>query len=97
MYARIARFTGVDADVIDKNVAGIRERVESGPPEGVPAVGFRFCADKENGIVVAIGFYETEEDMRKGDATLNEMSPPQGEMGTRSSVDLCSVEISADN
>ena len=69
MYARIARFTGVDADVIDKNVAGIRERVESGPPEGVPAVGFRFCADKENGTVVAIGFYETEEDMRKGDAT----------------------------
>ncbi len=96
MYARIARFTGGDADMIEKNVAGIRERAESGPPEGVPSVGFRFCVDKANGTVVAISFYETEENMRKGNETLNGMSPPQGQMGTRSSVDLCSVEISAD-
>ena len=96
MYARIARFTGADADAIEQNVATIRERAESGPPEGVPAVGFRFCVDKANGTVVAISFFETEEDMRKGDQTLSEMSPPSGEMGTRSSVDLCSVEISAE-
>jgi hypothetical protein len=96
MYARIARFTGGDPDAIERNVAEIRSRVESGPPEGVPAVGFRFCVDKANGTVVAISFFQTEEDLRKGDATLNEMSPPEGSMGTRSSVDLCSVEVSAD-
>ena len=62
----------------------------------MPAVGFRFCVDKANATVVAISFYETEEDMRKGDETLNEMSPPSGAMGTRNSVDLCSVEISVD-
>lgn len=98
MYARVARFTGADAESLEKNVAGIRERVEAeeGPPPGVPSTAFKFLADEANGTVVAISFYETEEDMRKGDETLNTMSPPAGAMGERASVDLCEVKIEAE-
>ena len=93
MYARVARFTGADAESLEKNVAEIRERSASGPPEGVPGKAFTLLADEANGTVVAIGFFETEEDMRTGDETLNSMSPPAGAMGTRASVDLCEVKI----
>jgi hypothetical protein len=93
MYARVARFTGADQEQIESNLAAIREQSASGPPEGVPGKAFTLLADKANGTVVAIGFFETEEDMRQGDRVLNEMSPPQGSMGSRASVDLCEVEI----
>lgn len=93
MYARVARFTGADQESMERNIAGIRERSASGPPEGVPGKAFTLLADKANGTVIAIGFFETEEDMRQGDETLNQMNPPEGSMGSRSSVDLCEVEI----
>jgi hypothetical protein len=93
MYARVARFTGADAEVIEENIAGIRERSASGPPEGVNSTGVTFLADKANGTVVVVGFFETEEDMRSGDEVLNSMSPPTGQMGTRASVDLCEVAL----
>ena len=96
MYARIVRFTGGDADQIAQNVAEIKERSASGPPEGVPSTGIRFCTDKDNGVVVVVAFFDTEEDMRKGHEVLEGMSPPQGSMGERSSVDLTEVEISVD-
>jgi hypothetical protein len=96
MYARVARFTGGNRAEIEKNVEGIRGRAESGPPEGVDATGFKLLADPENGVVVAIGFFETEEKMRAADAVLNEMSPPEGSMGTRASVDFCEVAVELD-
>jgi len=96
MYARVARFTGADAESLEKNVAEIRERAAEGPPEGVPAKAFRLLVDEANGTVVAIAFFETEEDMRTGDETLNSMSPPAGEMGARASVDLCEVKVEAE-
>ena len=92
MYARVARWTECDPEAISRNVANINERVSSGPPEGVPATAFLFLTDKANGTVVAISFYETEEDMRTGDETLNSMDPPEP-MGTRASVDLSEVAI----
>lgn len=93
MYARVARFTGGSREEIEKNVEDLRSREAEGPPEGVKATGFKMLTDKANGTVIAIGFFETEEDMRASDAVLNDMSPPQGSMGTRSSVDLCEVDI----
>ena len=56
-------------------------------------MAFTLLADEANGTVVAIGFFATEEDMRTGDEVLNSMSPPTGEMGTRTSVDLCEVKL----
>jgi hypothetical protein len=91
MYARVARFTGANREEIDRIIEGIE--AQDGPPEGVPAKAFKLFADKDNGNVVAISFYESEEDMRAGDAVLNEMSPPAGSMGRRASVDLCEVAL----
>ena len=91
MYARVARFTGIDRETMEKNAAEIRS--SSGPPEGVPGKAFKLLVDEKNGTAVAIGFFDTEEDMRKGDEVLNTMSPPAGEMGTRVSADLCEIKV----
>jgi hypothetical protein len=94
MYARVARFEGGDADGIRRGVAAISQQAEQGPPEGVPAVGFLLLIDPDNGRTLAISLFETEEDMRTGDATLNEMSPPPGTLAKRASVEF--YEVGAD-
>ncbi len=100
MYARIARWEG-DKEALDAMVEGIRERsaAEDGPPEGVPATGFKLFRSLDGSAALAVGFFETEDDLRQGDATLNSMSPPE-EAGSirRASVDLTEValELSAD-
>ena len=43
---------------------------------------------------MAISLFETEEDLRKGDETLNAMSPPGDGMGQRTSVEM--YEVAAD-
>ena len=91
MYARVARFEGGDAEGIRRGVAAIKEQGEQGPPEGVPAVGFLLLMDPDNGRTLAISLFETEEDMRVGDATLNEMSPPPETLAQRASVEFYEV------
>ncbi len=76
MYARVVRWEGGDADAIRESVARIRADAQSGPPEGVPSTGFTFLADPDGGRVIAISLFATEEDLRTGDAKLDEMSPP---------------------
>ncbi|HVY96175.1 MAG TPA: hypothetical protein VHA54_04365, partial [Solirubrobacterales bacterium] len=77
MYARVARFEGADAAALEATAAQIRSDAESagGPPEGVPSTGFLLLQDPAGGRALAIGFFETEEDYRQGDETLNSMSP----------------------
>lgn len=91
MYARVARFTNANSDALEENISRMRE--SSGPPEGVRSNALTLLADEANGTIIAIGFFETEEDMRDGDKVLNSMTPPGGEMGTRTSVDLCEVKL----
>jgi len=94
MYARVAKFEGASGDAIRLNVEGINERAGSGPPEGVPAVGLLLLSDPDNGRVLAISLFETEDDRRQGDETLNSMSPPVGDgMGQRASVEFYDVAI----
>jgi hypothetical protein len=94
MYARVARWEGAEADAVRKNAQDMESRAESGPPEGVPATGFTFLIDPDNGRSLAIGLFETEEDLRKGDETLNSMTPPSGEdLGKRASVETYEVAI----
>jgi len=93
MYARVARWEGGDADAIRASAARMKEQSASGPPEGVPAVGFTLLIDPDNGRGLAIGLFETEDDLRQGDATLNEMSPPDDGMGQRASVEVYEVAI----
>jgi hypothetical protein len=47
-------------------------------PEGVPAVGFLLLHNPDEGKVLAISLFETEEDLQQGDATLNSMDPLLG-------------------
>jgi hypothetical protein len=98
MYARVARFEG-DKEDLDAMVGAIRQDSEQGPPEGVPATGFMLLRSLDGGASIAIGLFETEEDLRTGDATLNTMTPPADRTSIhRSSVDLTEValELSAD-
>ena len=93
MYARVARWEGADAETLERTAAEIRERAESGPPEGVPAKGLLLLNDGESGRSMAISLFETEEDYRKGDETLNAMSPPSEGMGRRVAVEKYEVAV----
>jgi hypothetical protein len=90
MYARVARWEGGSAEAIRESVERIRADAQSGPPEGVPATGFTFLVDPDGGRVLAISLFATEQDLRTGDAKLNEMSPP-GSMGSRAAVETYEV------
>lgn len=93
MYARVARWEGASAEALDRVAAGIREDAESGPPEGLPAKKLILLQDKENGRSIAITMFETEDDYRQGDETLDSMSPPGDGMGQRVGVDKYEVAI----
>jgi hypothetical protein len=94
MYARVVTFEGGDASKIDQGIAEIREQSKSGPPPGVPGKEMIMLLDRERGKHLFIAFFETEEDYRQGDETLNAMSPPtEGGMGRRTSVEKYEVPI----
>jgi hypothetical protein len=97
MYARVVRFEGGDADVIERTAAEIRERAESGPPEGVPAKQFLLLNDGESGRSMGITLFETEDDYRQGDETLNSMDPPGDGMGRRVSVEKYEVGVQVES
>lgn len=94
MYARVATFEGGDGA---KAAAEIRDREETqgGPPPGVPAKKLLILNDASSQKTLAIAFFETEEDYRQGDETLNTMSPPSGEnsMGERAGVEKFEVVL----
>jgi hypothetical protein len=91
MYARIAKFEGADPEGFD----AIKAEIESGdgPPPGIPAKRIIVIGDRSSGTTHTLVFFETEEDMATGDATLNEMTPPSDAPGRRASVDLCEVIV----
>lgn len=92
MLARVATFEGEDPGKMEENIGQIRDQSESGPPEGVPATGFLMLVDRA-GKSLVISFFESEEDLRKGDETLSAMSPPAGMKGKRTSVETFEVAI----
>lgn len=95
MYARVARWEGADAASLEESAAAIRAEAEAGdgPPPGVPAKEFLLLHDAAAGTAVAIMLFETEEDYRQGDETLNSMSPPGGGMGERRSVEKLELAV----
>jgi hypothetical protein len=96
MYARVARWEGAEAETLERTAAEIRSQSDEGPPEGVPAKKFLLLNDTEGGRSVAITLFETEEDYREGDETLNAMSPPGEGMGRRVSVEKYEVAVDLD-
>jgi hypothetical protein len=95
MYARVVRWEGADAESLERTASEIRSRAESqgGPPEGVPSKGLLILNDGENGRALGISFFETEDDYREGDETLNSMSPPDEGFGRRVSVEKYEVAV----
>ena len=93
MYARVARWEGADAEGLRRSTEEIKSRAASGPPEGIPAVGLTMLIDPESGRSLAIALFETEEDRRRGDETLNGMNPSGDDVGRRTSVEMYEVAI----
>jgi hypothetical protein len=90
MYARAVRFTDVTPD----RIAEIEKRIneQDGPPEGVPSTGLQLLFDESQGTAIFVGYFATEEDMKKGAEVLQAMDPSDTP-GTRASIDQCEVKI----
>jgi hypothetical protein len=69
--ARVVSFDGVNTDRIEELK---REMREGEPPEGLPATEIIMLHDPEAEKSLAILFFETEDDYRQGDETLNAMA-----------------------
>ena len=94
MHARVATFDSGDPEQVRQMVERISKQAESGPPEGVPATGLLMLHQPEQGKVLTITLFETQEDMRQGDATLSSMDPPvPGATGRRASVEMYEVAL----
>ena len=86
-YARVATFEFDDAAL-----EALLERMRgSGMPEGVPATRVTVLADRSAGKVIVAIRFNSEEDLRKGSATLDAMSPP--EVGSRRRVSVEAYEV----
>ena len=86
MHIRIVRFTDVDTD----RLAGLKERIAGGPPEGVETTGVQVLLDEEQGTAVVLQHFEDEEKMRAAEAIFDAMDP-SGTPGSRASIDRCAI------
>ena len=93
MYARVVRFTDISPDRIDAIAQRVKEN--DGPPEGVVSTGFKLLVDDAQSTAVFVGFFETEDDMRKSAEVLEAMDPSDTP-GTRASIDMCEVKVEAE-
>jgi hypothetical protein len=81
-FARVVTFEGVTRDRVEEIR---REMRDEEPPEGLPATEMIMLHDPDAERSVVIVFFETEEDYRQGDETLDAM--PAGDTpGRRTSV-----------
>ncbi|MDX6569909.1 MAG: hypothetical protein QOH15_2487 [Gaiellales bacterium] len=86
-YARVATFEFDEA-----SLEALLDRIRgSAMPQGVPAKRVTVLADRATGKVIVAMRFDSEEDLRKGSATLDAMSPP--EVGTRRRVSVEAFEV----
>ena len=96
MYVRIARFEGAEGDW-DERIEEVRKRmsgeVDSPMAQARDAVKrAMLLVDRENNRGAGVVFCEDEEDLRRVDQAMNEMSPPPN-AGTRTSVEIYEVAV----
>jgi hypothetical protein len=91
MHARVARFEGAQADAIREFTDLVAS--SSGPPEGVPSTGITVMFDANTGSGLVIGYFDTEEDLRAGDAALRAMDLPVSAMPSPTSVEMYEVAV----
>jgi hypothetical protein len=105
MYARIARFEGLDTSRIDEQAAEMKRQMTEARagdlPAGAPAQVMtlmetvkRFVqfVDRDSGTALGVAFFATEGDLQRADEALNAMSPGEGE-GRRTSVETYEVVL----
>jgi len=91
VYARVARFEGLDTSRIDEDIAEMKQQMDAGRsgelPEGAPqeaqvlmetVARWVQLVNRESGNAIGIAFCASEADARRADETLNAMSPPDG-------------------
>jgi hypothetical protein len=91
MYARVARFEGLDVGKIDEDIANMKQQMDAGRSGQVPAdapegagelmetvTRWVQLVDRDAGTAIGIAFSASEEQIRRADQGLNAMSPPQG-------------------
>src|SRR4051794_20469069 len=87
--ARVVSFEGVT----DERIAELRQRITSEPrPENLPATEMLLLHDPDAGSALAILVFESEEDYRTADETLNAMSTDETP-GSRASVGRYQVAV----
>jgi hypothetical protein len=92
VYVRVARFEGGDLADADQAVARVRTQMESERPPGLEgAKRMLMLIDRKNGRGLGVMFFDTEEDMRRGDEALNAMNPEGS--ARRTSVEMYEVAI----
>src|SRR5436305_2871587 len=92
MYARASRWEGLDQEAIRRFAEMINSA--EGPPEGVPSSGILVLSDAENGRSIVVGLFDSEDDMRTGDAALRAMDRPADASGEITSIEF--YEVTAD-
>jgi hypothetical protein len=91
MYARVATFQS-DPSELDDAIKMVRGEVESGEtPPGLEGAKMLMLINRETGKGVGVTLFDSEEDMRRGDETLNAMSPGGNER--RVSVEFFEVPV----
>ena len=96
VHARVATFEGRDPERIRAGMEEVKRRAAGGPTEEMPAVEFLALHQAEEGKVLTIALFETEEDMRRGDDTLRRADPPGGAGGRRVSIEFYEVGVRLD-
>ena len=88
-YARVVAFEGVNKERIEQMK---QEMSGEAPPEEIPASEFMLLHDPGSDTSLAVLFFETEDDYRRGDAALDAM--PAGDTpGRRTSVTKYDVAL----
>jgi hypothetical protein len=91
MYARVATFES-DPAKLDDAIELVRSEVESGDtPEGLEGAKMLMLVDRQRGKGLGVTLFESEEEMRRGDAALNAMNPGASER--RTSVEFYEVPV----
>ena len=89
-YVRVVTF---DADEAALEALLSEIDTADGPPDDIPATRITVLADRSAGKVVVAVRFGSEEDLRKGAATLEAMSPPDVGSIRRVSVDQYEVVL----
>jgi hypothetical protein len=85
MHARVTTWEGGTADGIRAASEEMRSNIAQGPPPGLKSSGF---------MMLMIGLFDSEADLRESEPVLKGMNPPEG-LGQRTGLDVYEVAAEA--